>query len=136
MQALKVTGVDPTSSLPTHIHGQKTGAFQHRKHSNMVELGQQILDWLDNLSNRMTRNENRTIRLQNTQKQVSNPTTTTLIPLLDLQTGDTIPNCPTSVAEIYQLSGPEARRILQLLQVSVPHAVAERRTAVHEQFFN
>jgi hypothetical protein len=69
-------------------------------------------------------------------------TRATLLPLLDIQTGLEIPDCPTTLLEIFRLPRAEAVRILQALQVPVPAAdgrgrrvrVTDLRAAVEKQF--
>ena len=85
-----------------------------------------------NTEQRSSRND--LIRLQNSQRYALNPSTP-LLPLRSLRTRRSIPNCPQTLTEVLQLSGPEARRILLELEQPVPGRVAERREAVRQQFF-
>jgi hypothetical protein len=93
-----------------------------------------ILTELQSIKAELRRNSNDFIRLQNSQRFALNRQTA-LIPPRSLRTGIPIPNCPTTVGEIEQLSAPEARRILRELEQPVPRLVAARRDAVREQYF-
>lgn len=100
-----------------------------------VQGTQAILDELRDLKTRLTRNENNTTRLRNSQR-LAGSSTATLIPLQNPVTGDEIPNLPTTVAQINRLSAAEAARILQELQVPLPAGTGARREAVRQQFFS
>jgi len=52
---------------------------------------------------------------------------TDLQPLLDIQTGVVIPNCPQKSRDINFLTAAEANRILQALQVAPPALLSDKR---------
>jgi hypothetical protein len=83
----------------------------------------------------LSRSDNSLRWYQNTLGLLFNPPAQ-LLPLIHVSTGLDIPDCPTTVAEIHQLSEVEATRILQALQVPVPVGLTAQRTAVLEQFTN
>jgi hypothetical protein len=73
--------------------------------------------------------ENGLIQIRNRGLWMAN-VSATLTPLRDLVTGDVIPNCPTTFSQAYKLTGAEATRILQALQVPVPGGLEAKRLAV------
>ncbi|KAI3325256.1 hypothetical protein HD806DRAFT_553334 [Xylariaceae sp. AK1471] len=78
--------------------------------------------------------ENTTIQFKNKLNQQSDPNSV-LFPLRDLATGNTIPHCPNTSADIHRLSALEATRILRALQVPVPAGrITTKRTAVLREF--
>jgi superfamily II RNA helicase len=78
--------------------------------------------------------ENATTQIRNKTSLAADPTSL-LLPLRNPATGETIPNCPTSSAEIYGLSTAEATRILQALQAEpIPTALAAKRSRVLKLF--
>ena len=103
--------------------------------SNIATAIQAIHDEIRDIKTRLTRNENHTTRVRNSQRLLGG-SGATLLPLQNPVTGDEIPDLPTTVAEIYQLPAAEASRILQALQVPVPAGTLARREAVGEQFVN
>jgi hypothetical protein len=94
-----------------------------------------IRNELRDIKTRLTRNENNTTRLRNSQR-LAGSSTATLLPLQNPVTGDEIPNLPTTVAQINRLTAAEAERILLELQELVPPGTGARREAVREQFFS
>jgi hypothetical protein len=122
---------------------------QNNRPPNLDPLSAQIFDKLDRIETKLARVgttlagiganlvsfENDTISSQNAARLAAN-LSASLLPLRDLQTGNTIPGCPTTFAEIGSLSGAEAARILQALQVPVPASLAAKRDEVRRQFFS
>ncbi|KAH8904422.1 hypothetical protein BR93DRAFT_147243 [Coniochaeta sp. PMI_546] len=100
-----------------------------------VQGTQAILNELRDIKTRLTKNENNTTRLRNSQRFACS-STATLLPLQNPVTGDVIPNLPTTVTQINRLTAAEAQRILLELQVPVPPGTGARREAVRQEFFN
>jgi hypothetical protein len=98
-----------------------------------VRATQAILAAIASLGQRMTRGDNRHIRAHNSQRLTAN-SFARLLPLLDVNTGLEIPNCPETIEQIVLLPGPEAIRILEALQVNVPVGLAAQRAAVQAEF--
>lgn len=58
-----------------------------------------------------------------------------LLPLLDIQSGVAIPNCPATSADIHTLTAADATRILQALRIPIPGTLAEKQEAVRLEFY-
>src|SRR3569833_931688 len=106
-----------------------------------AQLNQAVLDRLDGIQNRLDgiqaelrRNSFVFLRLQNAQRYALN-SRTTLLPLRSLRTRTSIPNCPTTVAQIRRLTRAEARRILQELELPVAGRLPTLRGVVRQLFF-
>lgn len=84
-------------------------------------------------SQRLTRSDNHHIRAHNSQRLATN-SFPRLLPLVNVDTGLEILNCPETIEQIVLLSGPEAIRILEALHANVPAGLVAQRAAVQAQF--
>lgn len=91
---------------------------------------------IDEVKADLRKETNERIRLQNTQSQSLSPTPSEapLIPPKSIQTGRSIPNCPTTINQINNLSQAEAGRILEELGVWPPRNQDVRLKALREQY--
>ena len=98
-----------------------------------IQGTQAILAAITTLGKRMTRSDNLHRKAHNSQRLAAD-SRARLLPLLHLETGLDIPNCPETIEQIVLLPGPEAVRILEALRVNVPVSLAEQRAAVQAEF--
>ncbi|KAK3938372.1 hypothetical protein QBC46DRAFT_355934 [Diplogelasinospora grovesii] len=98
------------------------------------QFQQQIQQQFSTFSRRLVVIENTTIQIKNKQSCQANPAAR-LSPLLNPVTGDIIPDCPTTAAQIHKLTAAQATRLLEILQVPVPAGTVEvKKTALLQQF--
>ena len=89
----------------------------------------QILARLTALENRET---NRDIKTRNGHRfAIDEDAATPFEPLISIETGLPIPNCPQTFAAINRLPARVAAGILEALQLPVPGSLAEKRNSLH-----
>ncbi|KAF4585671.1 hypothetical protein GQ602_004976 [Ophiocordyceps camponoti-floridani] len=96
--------------------------------NEMQTIGRKLDDLdhkVDGLDRKMTvSNRNFMARLENS---IVVSGEMVLVPLYSSRTGEEIPNCPSTLAELESLSPQEAADLLRELEESVPRALEQRR---------
>ena len=118
-----------TTLLHTHTTLLESHTALLQTHSTLLESHTTLLH---DIQARQTATENTVIRIQNVHRVA---TTSPLLPLKNPLTGQLIPNCPSTLSEIYRLTRARATSLLEQLQVPViPHSLQDKRDAVRGHF--
>jgi hypothetical protein len=99
-----------------------------------IQVQQQVTAIQNQVTRIEARTQNQRITARNASRYAANGDEARLEALVSLATGNPIPNCPATVADIRTLTAPAAARILNALRVAVPGTVAERRKTVEWEF--